>query len=126
MTNRTRPPDFPSDLDESDGLQDVPRKPCDCCAHPIIAEPYEICSRCGWEDDPHAAEHPDEHCYGPNHLPLSEAAANFSAYGACDPHSYRMRTGRVLKHRCCDHRFWATESLIICELCDQVLLRSIP
>ncbi|MCS4233194.1 CPCC family cysteine-rich protein [Stenotrophomonas sp. BIGb0135] len=39
----------------------TPLLPCPCCGHRGLLEAggYEICSRCGWEDDPSQAARPD-------------------------------------------------------------------
>jgi len=38
-----------------------PLLPCPCCGLPVFPEPdsYEICSACGWQDDPVQAADPD-------------------------------------------------------------------
>ena len=48
--------------------------PCPCCGDKEIYEPgsYEICERCGWEDDPAQSKHPDT-LRGANHMTLNEA-----------------------------------------------------
>lgn len=50
--------------------------PCDCCgAHTIAARgQYEVCSRCGWEDDPVQAKDPD-FAGGANPTSLNQARA---------------------------------------------------
>jgi len=54
--------------------------PCDCCgAHTITVHGgYEICRRCGWEDDPVQAKDPD-FAGGANATSLSEARAAWRA-----------------------------------------------
>jgi hypothetical protein len=42
---------------------------------------YEICSVCGWEDDPVQANEPD-YKGGANSVSLNEARENFARYGA--------------------------------------------
>jgi hypothetical protein len=56
---------------------------CPCCGYLTIAElgGYEICPVCGWEDDPVQAEDP-LYGGGANEESLSEARANFVAFGA--------------------------------------------
>jgi hypothetical protein len=56
---------------------------CPCCGYLTIAEPggYEICPVCDWEDDPVQADDP-LYGGGANEESLSEARANFAAFGA--------------------------------------------
>jgi hypothetical protein len=51
---------------------------CACCEQETITEPdsYEICSRCGWEDDELQREDPD-YRGGANQMSLNEAKAAF-------------------------------------------------
>jgi hypothetical protein len=46
---------------------------CPCClSTPLLGKGnYEICGKCGWEDDPFQKENPDE--TGANHISLREA-----------------------------------------------------
>jgi hypothetical protein len=54
--------------------------PCRCCGARTIAclGHYEICSVCGWEDDPHQAENPDLRG-GANKPSLNEARSAWRA-----------------------------------------------
>ncbi|MEJ1969664.1 MAG: CPCC family cysteine-rich protein [Rhizomicrobium sp.] len=56
--------------------------PCDCCgAHTIsVRGGYEICPRCGWEDDPVQARDPGFRG-GANAVSLEEARAAWRARG---------------------------------------------
>jgi anaerobic ribonucleoside-triphosphate reductase len=56
---------------------------CLCCGYLTITEigGYEICPVCDWEDDPVQAEDP-LYGGGANEESLSEARANFLAFGA--------------------------------------------
>jgi len=53
---------------------------CPCCHHFTLEEVgiYDICPVCFWEDDGTTGEHG----FSPNGLPLSEARANYSLFGA--------------------------------------------
>jgi hypothetical protein len=54
-------------------------KECPCCGAPVLHErgAYEICPRCGWEDDPVQFADPDFKG-GANKLSLSEARRRWS------------------------------------------------
>jgi hypothetical protein len=56
---------------------------CPCCSYLTIAElgGYEICPVCYWEDDPVQTDNPLPGG-GANKESLSEARANFVAFGA--------------------------------------------
>lgn len=67
-------------------LREAPRYGCDCCGYLTMLTPshYHTCDVCYWEDDPDVDNsHPDA-VSGPNHISLTEARANFAAFGACD------------------------------------------
>jgi hypothetical protein len=55
---------------------------CPCCNSHEFLEPggWEICSVCGWEDDPVQEKFPDERG-GANGLSLTESRANYLATG---------------------------------------------
>ena len=53
------------------GPEQPARIPCPCCGKSQVEE-YEICQICGWENDPHAAAHPDS-VRGANSMTLTEA-----------------------------------------------------
>ena len=55
---------------------------CPCCGACGLGEPgaYEICGRCGWEDDPSQAAHPAM-AGGANDLSLDAARAWWAARG---------------------------------------------
>lgn len=58
---------------------------CPCCGYPTIAEPaaFEVCPVCFWEDDGQGDGDADAVRGGPNGpLSLTEARANFRAFGA--------------------------------------------
>lgn len=64
------------------------RYACPCCGYLTLGERggFEICSVCSWEDDGQDEHDADSVRGGPNHeLSLSQARANFRAYGACHP-----------------------------------------
>lgn len=44
---------------------------CPCCGKTLVGE-YDICSVCGWENDPVQLAHPD-FAGGANHMSLQEA-----------------------------------------------------
>ncbi len=54
--------------------------PCDCCGSNVIRETgaFEICSVCGWEDDPAQARDPDL-AGGANKMSLNAARAAWKA-----------------------------------------------
>jgi len=53
---------------------------CPCCGAPTLGErcAFEICSRCGWEDDPTQAADPD-YAGGANAHSLNDARAAWKA-----------------------------------------------
>lgn len=60
---------------------------CPCCGYRTLTERggYEICPVCFWEDDGQDAADADTVRGGPNSsLSLSQAKANFGAFGACE------------------------------------------
>jgi hypothetical protein len=60
---------------------------CPCCGAASLREPpgsFEICPRCGWEDDPLQARRP-ELAGGANRLSLDEARANWLLIGMANP-----------------------------------------
>lgn len=62
-------------------------RPCPCCGLAALREPpgsYEICPRCGWEDDGLQARRPDLEG-GANRLSLDEARSNWLLLGVADP-----------------------------------------
>lgn len=64
----------------------VPR-PCPCCGAPVLGEPpgsYELCARCGWEDDP-VQERDPALAGGSNRLCLRDARRAWLLFGASDP-----------------------------------------
>ena len=71
---------------------DAPRpaadlRACPCCGAPAYAEPpgsYELCGRCGWEDDP-AQERDPALAGGANRLCLRDARRAWLLLGASDP-----------------------------------------
>jgi hypothetical protein len=78
-------------------LDAAPRYQCDCCGFKTLLNPghYEICAVCRWEDDrvdtARARERPGAPS-GPNHISLTEARANFEAFGASKEQSRPSRT----------------------------------
>ena len=56
--------------------------PCLCCGAHVLHKhgDYEICPRCGWEDDPVQATEPDFKG-GANKLSLTEARARWAEKG---------------------------------------------
>lgn len=48
---------------------------CPCCRAPTLSGRalYDICGRCGWEDDGQDDHNPDAYAGGPNDCSLSEA-----------------------------------------------------
>lgn len=65
--------------------------PCPCCGFLTYEEPpgsYEICSICGWEDDPVQAANP---CYagGANSESLERAQDNFQSTPDADLNEYK-------------------------------------
>ncbi|MGA0533202.1 CPCC family cysteine-rich protein [Hansschlegelia sp. KR7-227] len=60
--------------------------PCPCCGELGFedAGSYEICDRCGWEDDPVQEAHPDLRG-GANRYSLLQARENLKTCGASDP-----------------------------------------
>ena len=65
---------------------------CPCCGFltlPVRGD-YELCPVCFWEDDGQGEEDADEMYGGPNgSLTLTQARANFAAFGACEPRFIR-------------------------------------
>ena len=62
---------------------------CPCCGYLTLPSPSEatmrLCPVCFWEDDGQSDEDADEVFGGPNgSLSLTQARANFRAFGACD------------------------------------------
>lgn len=59
-------------------MSDTTLLACLCCGAPTIKErgAYEICSRCGWEDDPVQAADPG-YRGGANRLSLDESRARW-------------------------------------------------
>jgi hypothetical protein len=58
---------------------------CDCCGEPTISArgAYDICSVCGWEDDPVQSDDPD--CAGgANVVSLNVARENYRRSGRAD------------------------------------------
>ena len=53
---------------------------CPCCRNKTLSQIdfYEICSVCGWEDDPGQHEHPDD-AIGANKISLNRAHAAWKA-----------------------------------------------
>ena len=64
------------------------RRACPCCGYRTLADlcpgSWEVCPVCFWEDDPVQWEHPAELVGGANRVSLSDARANYLAFGACD------------------------------------------
>jgi len=58
---------------------------CPCCAQQTITELgcYEICSLCGWEDDPVQSANPD-YPNGANRNSLLEARSAWRMNGLCE------------------------------------------
>ena len=60
---------------------------CPCCGYltlPVRGD-FELCPVCFWEDDGQSDDDADEVVGGPNgSLSLTQARANFIAFGACD------------------------------------------
>lgn len=50
---------------------------CPCCGQTNVGD-YEICTVCGWQNDPVQARHPAT-ARGANQMTLNEAKAAFSA-----------------------------------------------
>lgn len=50
---------------------------CPCCGKSIVAEEYEICNVCGWENDPIQRDHPEMRG-GANEMSLEEARKAFA------------------------------------------------
>jgi Cysteine-rich CPCC len=65
---------------------------CPCCDGRTLGEAgvWEICSACGWEDDP-AQESDPNLTGGANGLSLFEARSNFSRIGYSDPVALRRK-----------------------------------
>jgi len=60
---------------------DGPSYKCNCCLQEVSGDgAFNICSVCGWENDPDENLYPDEDC-GPNHMSLNEGRANFKKHG---------------------------------------------
>lgn len=60
---------------------------CPCCACLTLPTrgDYELCPVCFWEDDGQDNDDADVVRGGPNgHLSLTQARANYAAFGACD------------------------------------------
>jgi hypothetical protein len=60
---------------------------CRCCGHLTLAsrDEFEICPVCFWEDDGQGDADADVVRGSPNgSLSLTQARANFRAFGACD------------------------------------------
>ena len=60
---------------------------CPCCGFRALVErgAFEICQVCFWEDDGQGDADADEVLGGPNgNLSLTEARANYKAFGAVD------------------------------------------
>src|SRR5690349_9188568 len=70
-------------------LSECPRHACDCCGFLTLLNPghNESCDVCGWEDDradkTRREQGPDAKS-GPNHITLTQARANFAAFGTSD------------------------------------------
>ena len=64
--------------------------PCPCCGFLAMDGPirdtYDICSVCGWEDDPVQYDDPD-FPGGANKESLNEARANYAKFGAMNKES---------------------------------------
>jgi hypothetical protein len=56
------------------GANSCDLKPCPCCGSKVITTlgEYEICKKCGWEDDPIQSVRPD-YAGGANNLSLDQA-----------------------------------------------------
>ena len=77
------------------------RKRCDCCGYFTVAEKYDICPVCFWENDPDQSACPD--CAGgSNGVCLVEAKRNYKMFGACEerfvtmvrsPHEHELGIG---------------------------------
>jgi hypothetical protein len=76
-------------------LSAAPRYQCDCCGFKTLLNPgcYEICDVCGWEDDRadngRRLNGPDAPS-GPNRVTLTQARANFRAFGAAKERSRHL------------------------------------
>lgn len=68
--------------------------PCPCCGRATLLEPnrWEICTECGWEDEPE--DDPEEQRCGPNHMTLAEAQENYERMGAIDEHWVGVKARR--------------------------------
>ena len=73
------------------GEVESPRKPvdglveCPCCKSMSFEEAgvWDICSVCGWEDDPVQEKYPE--AGGANKVSLRQAQENFARIGVSDP-----------------------------------------
>jgi hypothetical protein len=65
---------------------------CPCCGRASLTEQasYDICKVCWWEDDGQDNDQAD-HGSGPNHLSLTQARANYLAFGIFDPRREDLR-----------------------------------
>lgn len=68
---------------------------CPCCEKRTLREKdvYEICPECWWEDEPGCLLGD----VGTHGVTLREAQANYSRYGAADPHGYWCKNNKELK-----------------------------
>ena len=60
---------------------------CPCCGFLTLTgrARHEVCRVCFWEDDGQSDANADDVTGGPNgRLSLTQARANFAAFGACD------------------------------------------
>lgn len=65
----------------------APLRACPCCGAAAYAQPpgsYEICGRCGWEDDP-VQERDPALAGGANRLALADARRAWLLVGTSDP-----------------------------------------
>lgn len=59
---------------------------CPCCHYKTLEERggYDICPVCFWEDDGQDDEDAETNrVFGPNHMSLTQARANYRRFGAC-------------------------------------------
>jgi hypothetical protein len=64
-------------------VTEIPLIACPCCGCKTIADSYDICDICGWENDPVQTHDPDTR--GESRR-LREAQRNFATLGAKDRH----------------------------------------